>query len=585
MKIKFKIISTVIILTAMMSCKGDLLDMSPYDKISSSTMWTTENLADKGVLGVYNSLRGDFGGLCPYYYDQFATSTTSRNSAPSILLGTCTSGDWYFSDSWKSLYEGINRANDAIANLPNAPLSDAKRARLIAESKFLRAWYYYNLNVLFRGVPLYLEPTDLDAYIKARNTTDEVWNAILSDLNDCISETNLPDKYNSGNGDYGRITKGAAYTLRGKVYLWLKDYAKAASDFRAVGSCGYSLFNGSYKDLFKEKNEQCNEMIFSVQCAGQDGYGNDISFRYGSRSTYGSCWDNYFPSADFVDSYEVADGKKFNWDDYIPGYSSMTPNQRAVYFLRDNMTASEIASMTAKGADMSKYLANGNEARIKAVYSNRDPRLTASIITPYSSYLGANGTTDMTFTLRWPYRSDINEPHDIRTDANAFYYYLYRKFVAEGGSEIPNRSYSPIDVPVFRYADVLLCLAEALNEQGGDANMTEAISLVNQIRNRAGIAALNTNEYTKVTGQEDLRSRIQNERRWEFNGEGVTFFDELRWGTWQSQKFYSGAGLKQIWGAMTQGYSYMGKYCETWAIPISECQMNSNLIQNDGWIN
>ena len=574
--------SAVTVLMLMTACKGDLLDMTPYDSISSGSMWATENLADKGVLGVYASLRTDFGGLYPYNYDQFAVSTTSRNSAPPLLRGTCTSSDGNFSSAWRELYEGISRANDALANLSKAPLSASKLARLTAETKFLRAWYYYNLNVLFRGVPLYLEPTELDGYTKARNTTDEVWKAILSDLNDCIAETNLPNKYAAGNGDYGRVTKGAAYTLRGKVYMWLKDYAKAEADFRAVGDCGYSLFTGSYKQLFKEANEQSSEMIFSVQCYGLSGYGNDMSFRYGSRSSYGSCWNNYYPSADFVDSYQMQNGKEFNWDDFLPGYSSMTPAARSVYFLRDNMTASEKASLAAKGADMTKYLPTGNEARIKAVYANRDPRLTASIITPYTEYLGANGATDMTFTLRWPYRSDINDPHDIRTDTNAFYYYLYRKFVAEGASEIPNRAYSPIDIPVFRYADVLLLLAEALNEQG---KTTEAITYVNKVRARAGVAQLNSNEYTQVSGQSDLRNRIQNERRWEFNGEGVTYFDELRWGTWQAKKFYSGAGLKQIWGLTTEAYSYMGQYCETWAIPATECEMNTNLIQNTGWIN
>ena len=97
---------------------------------------------------------------------------------------------------------------------------------------------------------------------------------------------------------------------------------------------------------------------------------------------------------------------------------------------------------------------------------------------------------------------------------------------------------------------------------------------------------MNSNEYTQVNGQADLRERIQNERRWEFNGEGVTYFDELRWGTWKDKVFLNGtAGLKQIWGQVTQGYIYGGDYYQTWAIPVTECEMNSNLTQNTGWIN
>lgn len=577
-----KIMSVALVALTLTSCKGDLLDMSPYDKISSASMWTTENLADKGVLGVYSEMRSDFTGLYLYNIEALAVSTTSRNTGPALVKGNCTSSQWYFSYAWQELYEGVSRANDAIANLPNAPLDAAKLGRLTAESKFLRAYFYYNLNILFRGVPLYTEPTASDDYNKARSSEADVWNQVLSDLDDCINENNLPDKYAAGDGNYGRVTKGAAYTLRAKVYMWLKEWAKAEADFRKVGDCGYSLFQGGYKNLFKEANEQCDEMIFSVQNYGQDGYGNDLSFRYGSRSTFGSCWNNYYPSTDFVDSYEMANGKEFNWDDFIPGYNEMTPNARAVFFLRDNMTASEIKMMKSKSADMDQYLPEGNEARIKAVYENRDPRLCASIITPYSTYLGANGTTDIECSLRWPYRDFINSPHDIRTDTNAYYYYLYRKFVAEGGSEIPNRSYSPIDVPIFRYADVLLGLAEALNEQG---KTDEAIPYVNMVRNRAGVQALNTNEYTQVTGQDNLRTRIQNEYRWEFNGEGVTYYDELRWGTWKDKKFYDGAGLKQIWGQVTESYTYQGSYIEKWAIPATECERNTNLTQNDGWIN
>ena len=160
-------------------------------------------------------------------------------------------------------------------------------------------------------------------------------------------------------------------------------------------------------------------------------------------------------------------------------------------------------------------------------------------------------------------------------------YYLFRKFVAEGSSEIPNRSYSPIDIPIIRYADVVLSLAECLNEQG---NTTEAIEWVNKVRARAGVALLNSNTYTQVTGQDNMRERIRNERRWEFAGEGVNFFDEMRWKTLHESKFFEGAGLKQIWGTIQYSYSWAGDYIYNWAVPKSEIQMNENLKQNEGWI-
>ena len=103
-----------------------------------------------------------------------------------------------------------------------------------------------------------------------------------------------------------------------------------------VTTMGYDLFH-DYKQLFKEANEQCDEMIFSIQCTELNGFGNRMSMRYGSRTTRGSCWNDFYGSTDFMDTYEWKDGKPFNWEEIIPGYTTMTPNERSVFFLRDNM--------------------------------------------------------------------------------------------------------------------------------------------------------------------------------------------------------------------------------------------------------
>lgn len=599
------------------SCKADLLDLTPYSSISSGTMWATENLADQGVTGVYNVLRQDYVGLGLYKFDCYGVSSDCRDADYALLKGNATTSNSLFSDYWKQHYEGISRANDAIANLPKADINDSKKARLIAESKFLRAFFYYKLNMVYKGVPVYLVPVTIEECNQGRETEAKVWEVVLSDLTDCINESNLPDRYEKGNANFGRATKAAAYALRGKVYMWQKEWAKAEADFKKVGEFGHKLFDGNYKELFKEANEQSEEAVFSLQCIGLDGYGNDISFRYGTRSSFGSCWNTYLTSTDFVESYEEKDGSQFDWDNYLPGYNAMGPELRKVFFLRDTTYTEldkqfaaagytdkdnalkksigslvreelhNIAQIAKKKYNIdsvticSNYLPTGNEARIVQAYANRDPRMKASIITPYEKYDGADGATAHTYILRWPYTNNIDPLWDLKTDTNNRYYYLFRKFVAEGPTEIPNRSYSPIDFPLIRYADVLLNLAEALNEQG---KTDEAIDCVNLVRERAGIAQLNTNAATTVSGQADLRERIRNERRWEFNGEGVNFFDEVRWGTWKDTKFYEGAGLKQIWGETEYTYSWGGDQYYNWPIPSAEKDMNGNLTQTDGWI-
>lgn len=573
------------------ACSADFLDTKPANVISTAGVWDNAELAVQVVNGVYNALRADYAtnsgndGDLHFYDYRSSIMDMDRNwiwHTPT-LFGVATPSSTEFLSAWKRYYELIHRANDVIANIKKTPdMSDGKKAQYIAECKFLRAYNYYRMNILWKGVPLYLEPVTAEECIKGRSTEQEIWDAVLVDLTACVEEPNLPVKYAASSSDYGRITKAAAYSLRGKTYLWLKQYDKAEDDFRAITKMGYSLF-GDYKALFKEANERCDEMIFTIPCIeNPSGYGSVFNWAFGNRTTSGSGWNNYLPNPAFIDSYECADGKPFDWDDYLPGYSTMTPRKRSVFFLRDNLTDGEIKIMRSYGADMEQYIPNGNEARIKAAYANRDPRLAMNVITPYSTYLGGVTGSAISYTLRWPYRgSDDAEPYDIRTDTNDKFYYLIRKFVYEG-MEHTIMERSPIDIPLIRYADVLLNLAEALTEQG---KWEEAIPYVNNVRVRVGAQALNSNNYTTVKSLDDMRQRIRKERYWELAFEEYMFFDELRWGIWKEKKFYEGNGLMEIWGNTTYSYLWGGNYLWKWAIPASEMEKNSNLVQNDGWNN
>ena len=573
------------------ACSADFLDTKPANVISTAGVWDNADLAVQVVNGVYNALRADYATNSGYdgdlhFYDyRSSIMDMDRNwiwHTPT-LFGVATPSSTEFLSAWKRYYELIHRANDVIANIKKTPgLSDGKKAQYIAECKFLRAYNYYRMNILWKGVPLYLEPVTAEECIKGRSTEQEIWDAVLTDLTACVEESNLPEKYAASSSEYGRITKAAAYSLRGKTYLWLKQYDKAEDDFRAITKMGYSLF-GDYKALFKEANERCDEMIFTIPCIeNPSGYGSVFNWAFGNRTTSGSGWNNYLPNPAFVDSYECVDGKPFSWDDYLPGYSTMTPRERSVFFLRDNLTDGEIKIMGSYGADMKQYLPDGNEARIKAAYANRDPRLAMNVITPYATYLGGVTGSAISYTLRWPYRgADDAGPYDIRTDTNDKFYYLIRKFVYEG-TEHTIMERSPIDIPLIRYADVLLNLAEALTEQG---KWEEAIPYVNDVRNRVGAQALNSNDYTTVKGLDDMRQRIRKERYWELAFEEYMFFDELRWGTWKEKKFYEGNGLMEVWGNTTYSYMWGGDYLWKWAVPASEMEKNSNLVQNEGWNN
>jgi len=584
-----KILSIILTLTVLSGCKKSLLETAPYSSVASEKMWTTDNLTDLGITGVYNALRlgiktDGASGVELYQLDRF--SFTGQTSGSEVLMaGTVTTGNSTFSDNWKNMYEGIQRANDAIKNIPlKSPSADAKKSRYLAEAKFLRAYFYLRLNQLYKGVPIYLEPFTADEAIKGRSTEEEVWTQVIADLTACIAEPNLPDRYAAGNALYGHITKGAAYAMRGKAYLYQQKWALAAADFSKVKDAGYGLFN-NYTTLFKTANEQSNEMIFSIQNIGIANSGSTTQFFCGTRSSFGSCWNTYHVSPNLVDLYENADGSKFSWETVLPGYSALSVAEREVYFLRNNLTAAEIAAATTRGAKMSLYLPTGNEARVLQAYTNRDPRLAANVITPYSTYVGVYSGLNATVTSRWPYRSEASLNGDLRTDTQSYFYYLYRKFVYEGASETLNRSYGPTDFPILRYADVLLMWAEALNELGSTG---DAVAKVNEVRSRAGAAVLqmgNGSLPTYVSDQTNLRERIRNERRVEFPNEGVNYFDELRWKSWKDKVFYTGNGVKQIWGNTVYPYSFKGDYITTWPIPQVEIERNPNLKQNAGWIN
>ena len=555
------------------SCDKNLLDTVPKTQVLTNNMWLTDNLTDQGVNGVYGALRL---GQTLYKYDSYSTLQGRDNST--LMNGTATASSGLFSSEWQNLYEGVQRANDAIYGITTiSPSEENKKARLIAEVKFLRAFFYYRLNQLYKGVPIYNEPIDWDKVDKSRNTEKEVWDYVIQDLTDAINEPNLVDRYKSGESSYGRISKSAAYALRGKVYMYTKEWDKAIADFQKVKDLGHTLF-ADYKNLFVGANEQSPEIIFSIQNMALSGYGSDYQFTFGSRSAFGSNWNTYLVHPDAVDLYQNADGTKFNWDEFIPGFSSLPAAKREVYFLRNNLTATEISNMEKKGLDMSLYLPNGNEQRLKNAFANRDPRLQINVILPYSTFLGNNNGIDQEFTSRWPYRQEFGGIFDLRTDITAKMYYYPRKFVYTGANPgIPDRSSGDYDYIVIRYADVLLLWAEALNEQN---KSDQAIDKINEVRARAGVK-----ELAKGLSQDVLRKEIRDERRRELFAEGVTFFDEMRWGTLKEQVFYNGNGIKEVWGGITSPYTWVGDHLYTWPIPQVERERNTSLTQNPGWDN
>lgn len=524
-------------LLSLISC-NDFLDRYPYSENSSSTMFSSATLAESVVTGVYSNLLYDYNSTSRSVlnWDSFSSVMDPQEGIVNLdynyLFGTLQPNNSMFLTYWKRLYEGVNRANDVIENIGRVPdMSDATKAKRIAECKFLRAYHYYRLNALWRGVPYYDRNLAPDEYRLGRSSEEEIWRHVVQDCTDCIQCSEIPDRYVAGNSDYGRVTKGAAYALRGKAYMWLKQYDLAEVDFGEVGDCGYDLYTGPYESLFTETNEKCEEMVFSVQMVEEEGQGNAFSNNYGNYCTVGYGKYQHYLNVNFIDSFEEIDGKPFSWDDYFPGYSSMTPEARSVYFLRNGLTDTEKTAMNTYGADMSKYDASGNEARLRAAYKNRDPRLAAIAITPYSTYDGGASGTVVTYTSRYPYRDWQAPSLDLRYGNNAYMLYPIRKFVTRG-REYTNIGYNPVDVPIIRYADVLLMYAEAV-WRAHEVPSPEALEYVNQVRRRGfGVDIKTPNEAVdlKMMDGDKFAEALLAERSFELCFEGQRWYDLVRFG-------------------------------------------------------
>ena len=583
-----KIYLLFISIVALAGCE-DFLNRYPYDNINSESAFESAILAEGVVNGVYSNLIYDYATVdaARVNWDAFSSVMDPTNSLCTskynYLTGKIQTNNSIFLTYWKRYYEGINRANDVINNLHKVPdMTQELKDRRIAECKFIRAYHYYRLNCLWRGVPVYLENLAPAEYTRPRSSEKDVWQVIINDCTDAINCASLPDKIDKGSADYGRITKGAAYTLRGKVYMWLKEYELAEADFLMVGKLGYALYNGSYANLFKEANEKCDEMIFSSQMVAKKGNGNCFSYVYGNYCTTGYGNSELLLNTNFVNSYEEVSGKPFDWNNYISGYNEMSPKERSVYFFRNNMDNSEISQMAAYGAKMSDYDPTENEERIKRAYANRDPRLAATAITPYAEYKGGASGKEVTYVMRYPYRNWEHPVYDVRGSQTTQMLYMIRKFVAVG-RESTNIQFNPVDAPIFRYADVLLSLAEALNEQG---QWAQALSYVNMVRTRARVTPINAVNYqgTPVASSDDLRPKIRNEKKWELACEEQLYYEELRWETWKKDKFSTDNGLHNVWGDPIYTYSWGGEEYWKWPVPSSECEKNGNLKQNTGWL-
>jgi hypothetical protein len=550
------------------------LDRYPNDKLSAGTFWQTKEHADQAMAGLYSVLQSNYVFGIVFGLDCLSDIGTGYDGASYdvIARGTYTATTDQVTGKWKTLYEGIARANLVMQNIGNIAedeMSTELKTEYIAEARFMRALFYFQLLDFFGGVPLYDETMviseNFSIMMEPRSSAEEVRAFIFSDLDAAVAS--LPQEGERGTSGYGRATKGAAQALKGKVLLFNKQYSEAATLFEAViSSEKYALYS-SYENLFKPEGDASNEMIFAVQNIGGVGqdYGMPTTFYMGSRASFGSCWDNVTVATDFVDSYEYIDGKPFSWEDWVPGFTTSAAVQDATFR----------ATLSSDKKTVAAY--PGTKGTLLQMYSQRDPRMQQSLILPYTSYKGwvANAKKDCEYVIA----TGVNEANGFIRVNNSWDIYLWRKFVAEYDMDgaINNRADTPINFPLIRYADVLLMLAECYNEM---EHQDDAVDLINEIRSRVGMPGINSGPaWLSASGKDQVFERIKHERAVELAAEGHRFGDLKRWGLLETLNGKAEKGFtgKTYYTRVVRERDYL------WPIPQTEIDQNSSLTQNPGW--
>lgn len=561
------------------SCES--LDYVPSTQLSSETFWKTEAHAKQAAVGLYTAARTDWCFGLDFTFDMCTDIADGVSPLGEINYGTnFTTTNSAVQNHWQYLYELIHRSNTVIRNVATMDIDQEIIDQVTGEAKFLRAMAYFRMLNAWGGVPYYDETCEIDkefaTVTNPRSTAEEIRNAVLADLNEAIAQ--LPVSWASS--DYGRATKGAAYALRGKVYLYNQQWDKAIADFEEIvynksNNYGYEL-HPDYNELFRLYNGmKSNEMIFSLQNmdGGVANQAMNIVAYFGNKSTMRLIAGNSIvPSTTLVDMYENLDGSKFNWDDIFPGFNEGNSE------FRRNLLCVAID----QGSNEIIDVLNCDSNKVVSAYRQRDPRLHLNVITPFSYYLGTDAGSnpkDKWFVLCNTEKGGTPmEAQSFIRNSEGWNSYFWRKFIPTGNLDGYWGEYSrtPYEFPLIRLGDVLLMLAEAYNESG---QLDKAITELNKVRARVGMPGLNSGaEWMQVSDKAEMTQRIRNERAFELAGEGQRYWDIRRWGIYKETV----DNATDIFGDLMYKREYQTRH-EIWPIPQNEFDRNPNLEQQAEW--
>jgi starch-binding outer membrane protein, SusD/RagB family len=555
------------------SCKETFLDVLPTGSLSK-TQLTTQAGLDGALIACYAQLSGlgnYAAGPSNWVWGSIRGGDANKGTDPGDFpeinpiqkyeyVPTLT----FIADAYRGWFEGVARCNNTLSLLKEAqPSVKAENIKIMtAETRFLRAHYYFQLKRNFNMVPYVDETLNVNNGIeKTKNDTD-LWPKIEADFKAAYDD--LPETFTS----VGRANKWAAASYLAKTYMYQKKFTEAKALFDLIiangKTTGGKKFNlvPKFTDVFRINNDNNEESIFAVQATVKSGDGNnansDLQLNFIQGSDPGTCCGFFQPGFEFVNSYRT-DAKG------LPLLDGSYNNDALA--VKSDMGILSTAPFTPDAG-------------------NLDPRLDNTV-----------GRRDIPF-LDWGLHKGASM---IRNQGNGGPYspkkYIYYKSDKDAGLTETggwgHQTYNALNITIIRFADILLMAAEAEVEVG---SLAKALEYVNKLRTRASNPAafvINNGKqaanykiglYDAFGDKTIARNAVRFERKLELGMEGYRFYDLVRWGTDVAEinnyikvdsKFLAGT----IGGAVYQAKNAI--------LPIPQGQIDLTgkdiLKQNDGY--
>ena len=270
-KLNIKISMIIISLTAFASCSDDFVNVDSND-INSEDYFNSEEDYQNALIGAYDLLQATYINVM--LGEIASDNTLAGGESATDVIGIQEIDDMIHTpvnsnlrDLWGWMYGGINRTNFILEFQDKTDFSG--KEQVIAQARFLRAYYYFELVKWFGDVPLAVDKQILfgeeSSYV--RSPTSEVYAQIELDL--MYAADNLPLVQT----ETGRVTKGAAQALLGKAYLYQEKFSEASQVLETVIQSGtYSLVT-DYNTIFEAEGENSTESVFEVQYTDLEGAG------------------------------------------------------------------------------------------------------------------------------------------------------------------------------------------------------------------------------------------------------------------------------------------------------------------------